>query len=162
MALKTGAAPKKIVAGAIFLGVGLAGFIDGILLHQLLQWHHLGSARINDPDMNILLDGLFHGAMLVLLIAGLVILWRGMNAHGPPPGRDLAGWILIGAGVFHVFDAVAFHWIFVLHRINPHEATLFWDIVFFGIGLVLLVLGARLIGKRRDAHVQRSTGPTRS
>lgn len=26
---------------AFLLGVGLGGFVDGILLHQVLQWHHL-------------------------------------------------------------------------------------------------------------------------
>jgi hypothetical protein len=23
------------------MGVGLGGFVDGILLHQILQWHHM-------------------------------------------------------------------------------------------------------------------------
>jgi uncharacterized membrane protein len=26
---------------ATILGVGLGGFVDGIVLHQVLQWHHL-------------------------------------------------------------------------------------------------------------------------
>ena len=26
---------------AFLMGVGLGGFIDGILLHQILQWHHM-------------------------------------------------------------------------------------------------------------------------
>jgi uncharacterized membrane protein len=25
----------------IFLGLGLGGFFDGIILHQVLQWHHM-------------------------------------------------------------------------------------------------------------------------
>ena len=28
-------------APGVLLGVGLGGFVDGILLHQLLQWHHM-------------------------------------------------------------------------------------------------------------------------
>ena len=24
----------------ILLGVGLGGFVDGMMLHQILQWHH--------------------------------------------------------------------------------------------------------------------------
>jgi uncharacterized membrane protein len=27
-------------AAGIFLGLGLGGFFDGIVLHQILQWHH--------------------------------------------------------------------------------------------------------------------------
>jgi uncharacterized membrane protein len=28
----------------ILLGLGLGGFFDGIVLHQLLQWHHMLSS----------------------------------------------------------------------------------------------------------------------
>jgi uncharacterized membrane protein len=28
-------------APGILLGIGLGGFVDGILLHQILQWHHM-------------------------------------------------------------------------------------------------------------------------
>lgn len=29
-----------IISAGILLGTGLGGFIDGILLHQILQWHN--------------------------------------------------------------------------------------------------------------------------
>lgn len=45
------------------LGFGLGGFFDGILLHQVLQWHHLLSgveqAHV-DIRVLIMTDGLFH------------------------------------------------------------------------------------------------------
>ena len=28
-------------APALLLGLGLGGFVDGIVLHQVLQWHHM-------------------------------------------------------------------------------------------------------------------------
>jgi uncharacterized membrane protein len=28
-------------APAFIMGLGLGGFIDGIVLHQILQWHHM-------------------------------------------------------------------------------------------------------------------------
>ena len=28
----------------IVLGLGLGGFVDGIALHQIMQWHNMGSA----------------------------------------------------------------------------------------------------------------------
>jgi uncharacterized membrane protein len=31
-------------AGSVLLGLGLGGFFDGIVLHQILQWHHMLSA----------------------------------------------------------------------------------------------------------------------
>lgn len=27
--------------GGFLLGIGFGGFVDGIVLHQLLQWHHM-------------------------------------------------------------------------------------------------------------------------
>jgi hypothetical protein len=43
-------APSLRLPG-IILGVGLGGFVDGIVLHQLLQWHHMltsaATARIH-------------------------------------------------------------------------------------------------------------------
>ena len=34
--------PRLALAGGV-LGFSLGGFFDGILLHQVLQWHHLFS-----------------------------------------------------------------------------------------------------------------------
>ena len=31
-------------AAGIFLGLGLGGFFDGIVLHQILQWHHMATS----------------------------------------------------------------------------------------------------------------------
>jgi len=28
-------------SAGILLGIGLGGFVDGIVLHQILQWHHM-------------------------------------------------------------------------------------------------------------------------
>jgi hypothetical protein len=32
------------LTGGLILGLGLGGFIDGIALHQIAQWHNMGSA----------------------------------------------------------------------------------------------------------------------
>jgi len=29
------------ISAGIFFGLGLGGFFDGIILHQVLQWHHM-------------------------------------------------------------------------------------------------------------------------
>jgi uncharacterized membrane protein len=56
---------KMLIAAGIFLGLGLGGFVDGILLHQILQWHHMISnvqplTTISKIDLNMVWDGLFH------------------------------------------------------------------------------------------------------
>ncbi|HSU48308.1 MAG TPA: DUF2243 domain-containing protein [Arthrobacter sp.] len=40
-AVKDAAKARPAVAPPFLLGMGLGGFVDGILLHQLFQWHHM-------------------------------------------------------------------------------------------------------------------------
>jgi uncharacterized membrane protein len=32
---------RRVVWGTVLLGPGLGSFFDGIVLHQMLQWHHM-------------------------------------------------------------------------------------------------------------------------
>jgi uncharacterized membrane protein len=54
----------RLVPGLV-LGLGMGGFIDGIVLHQIAQWHNMGSAVVSPLTMdamrqNMLWDGEFH------------------------------------------------------------------------------------------------------
>ena len=72
-------------AAGIFFGLGLGGFFDGIVFHQILQWHHMATSAGYPPDtienleFNTLLDGLFHAATYIFVVLGLLFLWR--TAH---------------------------------------------------------------------------------
>jgi len=65
-----GSGPRQPATGAFILGFAFGAFFDGILLHQILQWHHLLSlaqgASFRDMRMQILADGLFHMACYFL------------------------------------------------------------------------------------------------
>lgn len=55
----------------LLLGVGLGGFVDGIALHQIAQWHNMLSARVPPNTMhtmglNMRADGWFHAAVFVV------------------------------------------------------------------------------------------------
>src|SRR5687768_12244545 len=54
-----------LLVASLVLGVGLGGFIDGIVLHQLLQWHSMLSSVVPPTDLpaakyNMMWDGAFH------------------------------------------------------------------------------------------------------
>ena len=54
------------------MGIGLGGFFDGILFHQLLQIHNMLSAKypntsIANLEINMFWDGLFHALTLSLI-----------------------------------------------------------------------------------------------
>jgi len=143
-----------------WLGVALGGFFDGIVLHQVLQWHHLlsGVQAASDLRVQILADGLFHALMYLLALAGLVLLWRRRAALSEPQaGRALASAALIGFGGWHALDAVLSHWILGIHRIRMDVAQpLLWDLAWLAVfGLVPLALGLWL---RRARPARRDRG----
>jgi len=146
---RPGAAP--LPRAGFLLGFALGGFFDGILLHQVLQWHHLLSGiaapAFRDIRVQILADGLFHALMYAVAAAGLWQLWRGRwGIAGPGADRGLLAWALIGFGAWHVADSVLSHWVLGLHRIRmDSENPLFWDLLWFAaFGLAFLAAGWRL------------------
>jgi uncharacterized membrane protein len=128
------------VAG--LLGFAFGGFLDGILLHQVLQWHHLlsgweGRATYDQLRFHMLWDGIFHAAHYAVLAAGLALV-LGRRGAGALP----LGWFAIGFGAWHLLDAVVNHWALGLHRIRQDSPDpLLWDLVFFGLGVAAMAWG---------------------
>src|SRR4051794_36552886 len=40
-----------LISAGMLLGSGLGGFVDGILLHQILQWHNMLSSKVAPSDL---------------------------------------------------------------------------------------------------------------
>lgn len=119
----------------VLLGIAIGGFFDGILLHQILQWHHLlslvpGIAGLREQ---ILWDGLFHAGMYALAAVALWRIWRRREEGLARMGRaQVAGLLLAGFGLWHVLDSILSHWVLGIHRIkedSPHP--LVWDLIWF-------------------------------
>jgi uncharacterized membrane protein len=134
--------------GAV-LGFALGGFFDGILLHQILQWHHLLSLvpGMDDLRLQVLWDGYFHALMYGLAALALVGLWRAHRRGAQAAGSALAAALLMGFGLWHVVDSVLSHWLLGIHRIRVDSPNpLFWDLVwFFGFGVAPLLLAGWLL-----------------
>ncbi|ABM34110.1 DUF2243 domain-containing protein [Paracidovorax citrulli] len=132
------------------IGFSLGGFFDGILLHQILQWHHLLS-RVRSPvleniRLQILADGLFHALMYVIAAVGIWKLWKSRALCAlPRADRTLWGHALMGFGLWHLLDAVLSHWVLGLHRVrDAAEIPLLWDVGWLAVfGLLPLWFGWR-------------------
>ena len=157
--------PGRLRWSGYLLGFGLGGFFDGILLHQILQWHHLLSGleggAFRDLRVQVLADGVFHALMYVIAAAGLWLLWRARRdfaARGAD--RQLFAALLIGFGVWHAVDAVLSHWLLGIHRIRQDAANpLAWDLAWLvAFGLVPLVLGLLLRRRGGGAHGPAAAG----
>lgn len=149
----------RLRTAGYLLGFGTGGIFDGILLHQLLQWHHLlsgvGGAQLRDLRVQVLVDGVFHTLMYAIAAAGLRLLWRSRRRLAESgTGRPLLAAFLIGFGGWHVVDGILFHWLLGFHRIRmAAENPLLWDLLFFVPGLVLMLVGWRLLrrgGRERE------------
>ena len=128
-------------------GFALGGFFDGIVLHQLLQWHHFLSLVPGDSwrdlRMQVLADGLFHVATYALTALGLALLWRARGGLAQASGRHVMGAALLGFGVWQLVDVGVFHWVVGIHRIRVDVPDpLLWDIGWLVVvGLPPLLLG---------------------
>ncbi|MGE4337930.1 MAG: DUF2243 domain-containing protein [Pigmentiphaga sp.] len=137
--MATGSTSSLRCAG-VMLGFALGGFFDGILLHQILQWHHLLSNvdAVRDMRTQVLFDGLFHLLMYVIAVIALIKLWRARrDVVQPTAGQCLWACALLGFGAWHIIDGLLSHWMLGIHRIKGDAASPFaWDVawlVFFGI-----------------------------
>jgi uncharacterized membrane protein len=145
-------ASRTLTWAGFLLGFALGGFFDGILLHQILQWHHLLSNvdAVQDMRLQIMADGLFHALMYVLAAIALLLLWRARAATGEPgAGRRLCGTALVGFGAWHMIDGVLSHWILGIHRIRMDSASpLMWDLIWFvGFGVLPALVGGWMLRK---------------
>lgn len=144
-------ARKGVIGGGFVTGVGLGGFLDGIILHQLLQWHHMASEIVPPTTMramaiNLFADGLFSLTMWLTTVVGFALIWRNLRRDpgALPAHRVMLGWLLIGWGAFHFFDGVIFHALLGLHHIRQVENFLPYDIGFFVMGVGLVAIGLML------------------
>lgn len=155
-----------IRAPGILLGVGLGGFLDGILLHQILQWHHMlsnsATANIDIDDypvttvhgleMNTLWDGIFHATTWLFVLAGLGLLYSRLSASRRRVwgSRVLWGWVLTGWGIFNVVEGILDHQVLGIHHVISGRHQLLADMAFLAFG-ALLVLGGWLLQRSAPA-----------
>jgi len=142
---------RRLDAAGLLLGIGLGGFFDGIVLHQILQWHHMVSTplppdTLSNLQVNTSLDGLFHAATWVVTVAGVFVLMTANGARGRPEARrivtvaGLAGW-----GLFNTVEGLIDHFILGLHHVRPGPDEFAYDVGFLAWGIAMLVVGVVLL-----------------
>ena len=146
--------PSTPRAPGFLFGLGLGGFIDGIVFHQLLQWHHMltGDAGGEPADSvagleaNTLADGLFHLATWVVVALAMALTVRAWRLGAlAPPWRAHVGLLLAGWGVFNLVEGLMDHQLLGIHHVRDDlGAPLGWDLGFLAFGALLLTSGLAL------------------
>jgi uncharacterized membrane protein len=140
---------NSLTRAGIVLGVGLGGFFDGIVLHQILGWHHLICVTEHCQPQSVeqlkqqnTQDGFFHLAVWVMTLVGAVMLFKAARRDGPWAGKTLSGAMLAGWGGFNFVEGLIDHQILGIHHVLPgHPNQFLFDMLFLASGLFLLVLG---------------------
>jgi uncharacterized membrane protein len=137
----------RVLTAGFVIGVGLGGFADGILLHQIAQWHNMGSSVLPPHTMeamklNMMWDGWFHAVSWIVTLAGVWMLWAD-RAASAPDRTTLAGQMLLGWGAFNLVEGIVDHHLLNLHHVRDlpvHEPIYDW--MFLGIaGIGFVVVG---------------------
>lgn len=140
-------------SAGVVLGLGLGGFFDGIVLHQILGWHHLvcTTATCQAPSVEHLKwqntqDGFFHLAVWLVTILGVVLLYRAARRQAVFwSGKALTGATLAGWGIFNFVEGLIDHQILGIHHVLPGLPHQFlFDMLFLLSGILLVAFGWHL------------------
>ncbi|MCU1520856.1 MAG: hypothetical protein JWN19_1241 [Arthrobacter sp.] len=143
--------PSRLAA--LLYGLGLGGFVDGIVLHQIFQWHHLLSHTSDHPvdtvpglEANTLADGFFHLAMWLLVVAASVTTIAAWRRGAIAPNWSFHfGLVLAGWGIFNVIEGLINHHLLQLHHVRDDlGGPPAWDIGFLAVSVLLIAAGWRL------------------
>ena len=142
------AAERFPLLPGVVLGTGLGGFVDGIVLHQILQWHHMVTSagypptNVDNLRINVFFDGFFHAITWIASAVGLFLLHRAIRRGSRYSGRRLFGGLLLGWGLFNLVEGIIDHHILGLHHVREAAANpLLWDLGFLAFGGLLVVGG---------------------
>lgn len=144
-----------LISSGMLLGIGLGGFIDGIVFHQILQLHNMLSNKIPVTDLisakiNMTWDGYFHLAVWLMTIAGIYLLFKaGKQADVIWSGNVLLGSMLVGWGAFNFVEGIIDHQILDIHHVMEYAGDkLPPDLAFLISGIILILVGIGFIKKK--------------
>ncbi|MBT2763549.1 DUF2243 domain-containing protein [Paenibacillus sp. ISL-20] len=134
---------RNLWSGILF-GLGLVAFIDEVVFHQLLHWHHFYDKLTS--DIGLVSDGLFHAFSWFATIGSSFMLADLHRRHAFWLKRWIGG-ILLGGGAFQLYDGIIQHKWMRLHQIRynvdirPYDWV--WNLIAAGMILVGIILIVR-------------------
>ncbi|MFB5192396.1 DUF2243 domain-containing protein [Alicyclobacillus fastidiosus] len=144
----------RTLLGAFLFGFGLIAMIDGIVFHQLLQWH---STYMWHPNrfVQIFSDGVLHAIATAFVVLGAIVLWNSNPTSTSAKNTTLWSGLFLGGGSFNLLDGVFSHHILGIHHVRPGDPNqVTYDLAFDLSAILMLLVGLAL--HRNAKHVIRS------
>lgn len=146
--------PIPITFASLTLGLGVGGFIDGIVFHQILQWHGMLSNKLpintlNAKSVNMFWDGVFHAFTLLIVVVGLIAFWKASRrSYAEKSGNLLAGGMLCGWAIFNLVEGILNHHIFRLHNVRENVTNNhYYNYAFLLLSITILVAGTIILSR---------------
>jgi uncharacterized membrane protein len=156
---------RPLIAAGLVLGIGFGGFVDGIVLHQILQWHNMLSSIVPPTDLvdmkyNMVWDGFFHALTWTTCLVGVVMLFHaGRDERAAWSAPALYGAMVAGWGLFNLVEGTIDHQLLGIHHVHPGTGQAAWDLGFLlpgGIGLIGVGYAIARAGLARAAPRRRA------
>lgn len=160
---------KPLTLAGILLGIGMGGFLDGIVFHQIMQIHNMVSNRLFpdtlvNSEINMFWDGLFHAFTWTSTAIGLGLLWKvAKQGEVPLVTKFFAGSMVLGWGLFNLVEGIIDHHILQVHHVVQRAVgseRLLWDLAFDISGIILIAVGVSM--RRHSSLEVTSQGRTRN
>jgi uncharacterized membrane protein len=146
---------KPLIRAGIFAGIGMGGFLDGIVFHQILQFHNMLTARlpkdsIANVEINMFWDGLFHSFTWIMTVIAFILLFRARHV----PNLLWSGQVFIGAcffgwGLFNFVEGLIDHHLLHLHHVVEQRGESLFDFLFLLSGILFMLGGGYAIRSAR-------------
>ncbi|MEW9673331.1 DUF2243 domain-containing protein [Ammoniphilus sp. 3BR4] len=151
---------KRNVWSGFLFGIGLVAFIDETVFHQLLHWHHFYDK--STTNIGLVSDGLFHAFSWFATI-GSLFLFADLRRRNALWLTRWWGGVLLGGGVFQLYDGTIQHKLMRIHQIRYNVEILPYDLTWIIIAAAMLLLGMFLIDRTKPgSHLRGGNAPNES
>lgn len=149
---------RRVALSGFLFGCGVAAsMIDLFIFHLSLQWHHFYD--LSTLQVALTADGFFHAFGWFITIWGLFLLADIRRRTGVRWGH-WAGGVVLGVGVFQLFDGIVDHKVLRIHQIRYGVDLLPYDLVWNGSAVVAIVIGLLVLWRTgRTARATPATHP---
>ena len=140
---------RNLWSGFLF-GVGFIAFFDEMVFHQLLHWHHFYDK--STTGIGLVSDGFFHAFSWLATVGGLFLFADLRRRHALWLKRWFGG-VLLGAGVFQLYDGTIQHKLMGIHQIRYVENILPYDLTWNISAALFIIVGAVIVLQTKKGNL---------
>lgn len=137
--------PFNFWSGILF-GLGMVAFIDEVVFHQLLHWHHFYD--LSTTNVGLISDGLFHAFSWFATVVALFMV-ADLRKRKVWNFKRWMGAVYVGGGTFNLYDGIIQHKMMRIHQIRYNVDIFYYDVVWNVLAALMIIVGLILLKKKK-------------